>query len=73
MSSVVLDSDKAVMGMDTVRSKLRVEPVGNIRDLFLLESIRSGAAVRFVKGSGIARLEGLQGFITCMQTRAIIW
>ena len=44
MSKVVLVSDKAVMGIETVKSKLRVDPVGNIRDLFRLERIFSEVA-----------------------------
>ena len=58
MSSVVLVSDNAVIGIETVKSKLRVDPVGNIRDLFLLESMRSGVDVRFVRVDG---RDGLQG------------
>ena len=41
MSRVVLVSDNAVIGIETVKSKLRVDPVGNIRDLFRLERIFS--------------------------------
>ena len=44
MSRVVLVSDKAVIGIETVKSKLRVDPVGKIRDLFRLERIFSEVA-----------------------------
>ena len=44
MSRVVLVSDRAVIGIETVKSKLRVDPVGNIRDLFRLERIFSEVA-----------------------------
>ena len=49
MSKVVLVSDKAVIGIETVKSKLRVDPVGKIRDLFCLESIFSVVAELLVE------------------------
>ena len=48
MSSVVLVEDSAMMGIEIVISKLRVDPVGNVSDLFLLERIFSGFEVRFL-------------------------
>ena len=49
MSRVVLVSDKAVIGIETVKSKLRVDPVGKIRDLFRLERIFSVVAELLVE------------------------
>ena len=49
MSRVVLVSDNAVIGIETVKSKLRVDPVGKIRDLFLLERIFSVVAELLVE------------------------
>ena len=49
MSKVVLVSDKAVIGIETVKSKLRVDPVGKIRDLFRLERIFSVVAELLVE------------------------
>jgi hypothetical protein len=48
MSSVVLVEDSAMMGIEIDISKLRVDPVGNVSDLFLLERIFSGFEVRFL-------------------------
>ena len=36
-SNVVLVSEKAVIGMEIETSTLRIDPVGNVRDLFFLE------------------------------------
>ena len=48
MSSVVLVEDSAMMGIEIDISKLRVDPVGNVSDLFLLERIFSGFEGRFL-------------------------
>ena len=45
-------SDRAMIGIEIETSKLRVEPVGNVRDLFLLDSIFSGLVVMFVDQLG---------------------
>ena len=59
MSSVVLVSDKAMIGIEIDMSKWRVDPVGNVRDLFLLESIFGKLEVMFDKEPGArTRWEG---------------
>ena len=63
MSRVVLVSDSAVIGMEIDTSKFRIDPVGNVRDLFLLERIFSGLVVMLVdqlglRGEGVFDLSG---------------